>query len=195
MGRELGIHRIDFMKDGTAVVRSSDYNLCGRTDFTGKIAQLFCNFKDKEICYLLIDDRSESMDESHETDDIRTVHVEVEDHNWIDNDFDMDYAFVDRNVIQDIVNEHMDEDNKLLGMMYDKLEDARVARQHSATLEVFEDFSDLINGLNSYISNFDKEAENYIDEILKIEDDIARTRWSHSADAIAKSYVLLTYSE
>lgn len=191
MGRELGIHRIDFLKDGTAVVRHSDYNLCGRTDFTGDITRLFYNFDNKEICYLLISKEHRKPNDPYYIEDTKTIHVKVEDNYWDEQEFDMDYGFVYREVIQEIVNENMGKDERLLGEVCAKLEDARKARQHSANLEVFENFSDLIEDLNSYILDFNKEAEDYISEIIEIEDDIKHK----SSDDIIDSYVLLTYSE
>ena len=76
MGRELGIHIIDFLKDGTTVVRHSDYNLCGRTEFTTEIANLFYNF-DEEICYLILD--KDDVANPVKYKDIYHVHVKVED--------------------------------------------------------------------------------------------------------------------
>lgn len=197
MGRDLGIHRIDFLKDGTAVIRRSDYNLCGRTDFTGDIASLFYVFDKKEICYLIIENEEKDSKDHYSTKETRTVHVKVEDNYWDDSEFDMDYGFVSRETIQEIVDENMEKDERLYNSARARIEDARIARQRSSNLKIFEEFSAYIEELNSYIENFNKEAEDYILEILKIEREIKYKECdaSDSSEDIVQSYVLLTYSE
>lgn len=195
MGRELGIHRIDFLKDGTAVVRHSDYNLCGRTEFTGQITNMFYNF-DKEICYLILETKDDNVNPVIYKDTYQ-VHVKVEDDYWSDKEFDMDYSYVRRSRVKDICDECMEEDNNELDREYAILEDARHARSNTRTVKDFQEFSDLIDELQEHINRFNKEAEGYYDEICRIERQIRQESWPYPVptDDVEHSYVLLTYSE
>ena len=167
MGRELGIHRIDFLEDGTAVVRHSDYNLCGRTEFTKRIADLFYNF-DKEICYLILEHKDDNLNTVKYIDTYK-VHVKVEDDYWSEKEFDMDYSYVRRSSVREICNECVKEDNRELDREYAILEDARCARRNTRTVRDFQEFSDLIDEIQNHINNFRKEAEDYRDEIGRVE--------------------------
>ena len=194
MGRELGIHRIDFLKDGTAVVRHSDYNLCGRTDFTGQITDMFYNF-DKEICYLLLETKDDDVNPVKYIDTYK-VHVKVEDDYWSEKEFDMDYSYARRSRVREICNECMAEDDKELAREQAMLEDARIARQHTTTLKDFTDFSELIDSLQEHYNDYRKEAYDYAQEILRVERMINQEAWPKPApEDVEHSYVLLTYSE
>lgn len=188
MGRELGIHRIDFLKDGTAIVRHSDYNLCGRTEFTGQITSMFYGF-DKEICYLILDKDDNTNPVKYK--DTYQVHVKVEDDYWDEKEFDMDYSYVRRSRVREICNECRAEDDKELAREQAMLEDARIARQHTTTLKDFEDFSELIDDLTDHFDSYCEEAKDYWNEIIGTETNISL----HQTEEVEHSYVLLTYSE
>ena len=191
MGRELGIHRIDFLEDGTAIIRHSDYNLCGRTDFTGDITNLFYHH-DKELCYLIVKPES---GKNYFIDEIKTIHVKVEDPYWDSNEFDMDYGFVYRYVIQEIVDENIEKDNHELEREHKMLADARVARRRAANVEIFNDFSTLIDDLQEHIYDYNEEAKGYITEIKRIEETLHLINDSSEEPSVVESYILLTYSE
>lgn len=195
MGRDLGINRIDFLKDGTAVIRHSDYNLCGRTDFTGDIANLFY-LSDKSVYYLLVarDDMPDILN------NVYTVHVKVEDEFWADEEFDMKYAFVNRTRIKEICDENVTKDDRELEREKSMLEDARIARQHTTTLKDFENFTEFIDNLLNHLNNYYEEAKGYWNEFRKIEKTICdgNNAWGLAKDAskdVAQSWILLTYSE
>lgn len=196
MGRELGINRIDFLKDGTAVIRHSDYNLCGRTDFTGDISNLFY-LPEKSVQFLLV--ARDDMPDKDILDKVHTVHVKVEDDYWDEKEFDMEYAFVNRARIIEICNENAANDDKELEREMAMLEDARIARQHTTTLKDFEDFSELIDSLQEHYDSYSKEARNYWDEFTKIERTLGGQKaWGLVEDApedVAQSWIVLTYSE
>ena len=196
MGRELGINRIDFLKDGGAVIRHSDYNLCGRTDFTGDITSLFYE-PEKPVCYLLI--AMDDMPDKSILSKVHEVHVTVEDDYWDEKEFDIEYAYVNRARIKEICDINAEKDDRELEREGAMLEDARIARQHTTTLEEFEKFSEFIDSLFNHYSNYCGEARDYWKEIEKIEKTFDhRKAWGLAKDApedVAESWILLVYSE
>ena len=194
MGRELGINRIDFLKDGTAVIRHSDYNLCGRTDFTGDITSLFYE-PEPSVCYLILVDYSDN--------DVLTkvdkVHVTVEDDYWDEKEFDIEYSTVHRDRVFEICKKHIDEDLKELEREKSILEDAREARRNTTTIKDFIDFSDFIDKLQEHCDEYNEEAKGYWNEIEKIEKTFggskARGIAEDASEDVAQSWILLTYSE
>jgi len=192
MGRELGIHRIDFLKDGSAIIRHSDFNLCGRTEFTNSITQLFYN-AEPQVDYLIIRPKGYS-NENKELEKVNKVHVAVEDNYWDEKEFDMEYSIVSRETINDICNEHIDKDNNELERERAMIEDARIARQHTTNLKDFEDFSNLIDDLIEHYNNYSREAEDYLNAIKGIEINFTYNS-SIVKEEVVESYILLTYSE
>ena len=188
MGRELGIHRIDFLEDGTAVIRHSNFNLCGRTDFTNDITHTFYYTGSKPVSYLIISDDKVIHDVGP-----LSVKVTVEDDYWSEKEFIMDYEFVERERIQDICNEHIYKDERELYRERAMLEDARSARKHTTNLSDFNNFSELIDSLEDHIIEYRKEASDYLTKIMDIEDSMGYI--DVGKPEITKSYVLLTYSE
>lgn len=194
MGRELGIYRIDFLKSGTAIIKHSDYNLCGRTEFTRDIANLF-SLAEKPVYYLLV-----ARDITTNIPNIvHTVHVRDENEYCSEKEFDIEYAFVDRERIKEICYKNMAKDDIELEREQAMLEDARIARQHSITLNEFEKFSDFIDKLSNYFNNYCEEAKDYWNEFREVENTIQQIEVEGTADNnledIDQSLVLLTYSE
>lgn len=196
MGRELGINRIDFLKDGTAVIRHSDYNLCGRTDFTGDISNLFY-LPEKSVQFLLV--AADDYPDADELTKIDKVHVKVEDDYWDEKEFDLEYAMVHRSRIKEICDERAEEDDRELARELAMMEDARIARQHATTLKDFEDFSELLDTLQEHYNSYNEEARDYWNEFRKIENTLGgRKAWGLADNApedVAQSWILLTYSE
>jgi len=198
MGREIMLNRIDFLKDGTAIIRDSDFVLCGRTEFTNSLANLFyvAGMEDdnKYLYYLVLkEETNENKDEDfNDFHRIKTVHVKLECSYWEEKELDIDYAFEDRKLIQSIVNESMSKDADILNEMQEDLEDARIARQHSQSPEMFGEFSDLIRDLHDDINDFDAKAERFITEIMRIEQDIKYSKYNPN---IKESFVLIELSE
>lgn len=196
MSRELGINRIDFLKDGTAVIRHSDFNLCGRTDFTNDITELFYNYE-PSVDYLLV--ARDDMLDKNILDKVHKVHVKVEDDYWDEKEFDIEYAFVNRARIKEICDVNIAKDDRELEREKYILEDARIARQHTTTLEEFENFSEFIDKLLIHFNNYHEDARDYWNEFIKIENTLGgRKTWGIADDAsedVAQSWILLTYSE
>lgn len=193
MGRELGIYRIDFLNDNTAIIRHSNYNLCGRTDFTHDISNLFLFYgQDTFVNYLIIKPDTEK---NYSSDELKTIHVAVEDDFWDEKEFDLTYGFVHRSTIQEIVDENRQNDELELKRDYRILSDARFARRRSVNIDVFNDFSDLIDEVTEHINNFYSEANSYITEIEKLEQTLNKGDNSSSDPSIVESGILLTYSE
>lgn len=194
MGRELGIYRIDFLKSGTAIIKHSDYNLCGRTEFTGDIANLFF-LPEKPVYYLLVarDNRADILNNVH------TVRIKDENEYYSEKEFDIEYAFVDRERIKEICYKNMTKDDIELEREQAMLEDARIARQHSITLNEFEKFSDFIDELSNHFNNYCEEAKDYWNEFREVENTIDQTKYqgieSNTSEDVEQSFVLLTYSE
>ena len=86
----------------------------------------------------------------------------------------------------------MHEDAIILNELQESLEDARIARQHSQSFEVFEEFSDLIRNLHESIDDFDAKADRFITEIMRIEQDIKYSKYDPN---IKESFVLIGLSE
>lgn len=194
MGRELGINRIDFLKNGTAVIRHSDYNLCGRTDFTGDIANLF--YRTEPSVQFLLVARYNTTDILN---NVHTVHVKDENEYCSEKEFDIEYAFVDRERIKEICCNNMAKDDIELEREQAMLEDARIARQHSITLNEFEKFSDFIDELSNHFNNYCEEAKDYWNQFREVEDTIQQIEVQGTEDDnledIDQSLILLTYSE
>lgn len=202
MGRELQVYRMDFLKDGTAIIRANDYNLCGRTEFTNEIASQFYGF-DKSISALLIaPERFEHCYKDGKLvynwelfSTVKTVHVKVEDDCWDEKEFDLDYSFVKASNIKDIINECQKEDDMEYQRELNVLEDARLARQHTTTLKDFNDFSELIDKLTNHMKRTCfTEAIDYGKEIARISTNIEQA-WDNMPEGIVESYVLLYLSE
>lgn len=194
MGRELGIYRIDFLKSGTAIIKHSDYNLCGRTEFTRDIANLF-SLPEKPVYYLLV-----ARDITTNIPNIvHTVRVKDENEYCTEKEFDIEYAFVDRERIKEICYKNMAKDDIELEREQAMLEDARIARQHSITLKEFENFSDFIDKLSNHFNNYCEEAKDYWNEFREVENTIQQIEVQGTEDDnledIDQSLVLLTYSE
>ena len=192
MGRELGINRIDFLKDGTAVIRHSDYNLCGRTDFTEDIASLFYR-TEPSVQFLIV--VADDYPDADELTNIDKVHVTVEDDYWDDKEFDLEYSMVHRSRITEICSENILKDDRELEREEAMLEDARIARQYTTTLKDFENFSYFIDNLLNHLNNYDEEAKDYLKEFIDIEQTLSRDEAQGLTEDVAQSYILLTYSE
>ena len=194
MGRELGIYRIDFLKSGAAIIKHSDYNLCGRTEFTGDIANLF-SLSEKPVYYLLV-----TRDITTNIPNIvHTVNVKDENEYCSEKEFDIEYAFVDRERIKEICYKNMAKDDIELEREQAMLEDARIARQHSITLKEFENFTDFIDKLSNHFNNYCEEAKDYWNEFREVENTIDQTKYqeieNNTLEDVEQSLVLLTYSE
>ena len=194
MGRELGIYRIDFLKSGTAIIKHSDYYLCGRTEFTRDIANLFY-LPEKPVYYLLVT-RDTTADIPNK---VHTVHVKDENEYCSEKEFDIEYAFVNRERIKEICYENMAKDDTELEREQAMLEDARIARQHSITLKEFENFSDFIDNLSQHLNNYCEEAKDYWNEFREVENTIDQTKYqgieNNTLEDVEQSFILLTYSE
>ena len=182
MGRELGMNRIDFLRDGGAIIRHNNSNFCGRTEFTNDIASLFYN---REVYYLVIDTKESLQDEPFK------CHVTVEDDYWSEKEFDIEYNFVDRDDVFRILEHHIDADERELLRERAMIEDAREARCHTTNLKDFKEFSEFIDNLVEHHDTFNETAKDYEFDIEAIEDDID----NHGYTDIIGSYVLLTLSE
>lgn len=198
MGREIMLNRIDFLNDGTAIVRDNDFVLCGRTEFTNSLANLFyvASMKDddRDIYYLILKEETEENKDKDFNDfhRIKTIHIKSECKYCEEKELDIDYAFEDRKLIQSIANESMHEDELIMNAMQEDLEDARIARQHSQSLEIFGEFSHLIRDLYDEINDFDAKADRFIEEIIRIEQDIKYSKYDPN---IKESFVLIELSE
>ena len=194
MGREIGLNRIDFYDDGSkAIVRDDDYSICGRTDFTSDIAGLFYNAAEKNIYFLVVSyDRDEI-----ETNRIYLTQVEVEDKYWCDKEFEMQWAYVDKALLQEIINSHMIKDKTELYRERTMLDDARIARQNCTNLKDFTDFCDFIDNLQKHLNEYFEEAANFNKGLQRIEDKIKNDRWTETTqpNKITRSAVLISLSE
>lgn len=175
MGRELSINRLDFKKDGTVVIRESgDRYLCGRNDFTNAISNCFYNNK---VDYLVIN-YPKKKDK---------IHVKCEDSGWSDKEFDLEFASVDKAVIDEICSEYIQKDNVELERERSMLADAKAARRNTATIKDFSEFSDLIDELQEHIDSYCEHAKLYADYIRSL-------NMAHDSKTEA-TYILLTLSE
>ena len=175
MGRELVINRLDIKKDGTAVIRESgDRYICGRNDFTNAIAQLFYN---RKVEYLVIDYHKEKD----------KLHVKCEDSAFDEKEFDLEFASIDKNTIDGICAEYIEEDNTELERENAMLNDAYCARRNTRTVKDFQEFSELIDELQAHIDSYCEHAKLYADYI--------RTLDLSLDDKTESSYILLTLSE
>ena len=175
MGRELVINRLDIKKDGTAVIRESgDRYICGRNDFTNAIAQLFYN---RKVEYLVIDYPKEKD----------KLHVKCEDSAFVEKEFDLEFASIDKNTVDGICAEYIEEDNTELERENAMLNDAYCARRNTRTVKDFQEFSDLIDELQAHIDGYCEHAKLYADYI--------RTLNMAHDDKTKSSYILLTLSE
>ena len=175
MGRELSINRLDIKKDGTAIIRESgDRFICGRNDFTNAIAQLFYG---RKVEYLVID-YPKGKDR---------LHVKCEDQAWSENEFDLELASIDKNTIDRICSEYIEEDNVELKRENDMLDDAKAARRNTRTVKDFQEFSDLIDSLQEHIDSYCEHAKLYAGYIRSL-------NMAHDAKTEA-TYILLTLSE
>ena len=175
MGRELVINRLDIKKDGTTVIRESgDRYICGRNDFTNAIAQLFYN---RKVEYLVIDYHKEKD----------KLHVKCEDSAFDEKEFDLEFASIDKNTIDGICTEYIEEDNIELERENAMLNDAYCARRNTRTVKDFQEFSELIDELQAHIDSYCEHAKLYADYI--------RTLNIAHDDKTKSSYILLTLSE
>ena len=175
MGRELIVNRLDIKKDGTAVIRESgDRYICGRNDFTNAIAQLFYN---RKVEYLVIDYHKEKD----------KLHVKCEDSAFDEKEFDLEFASIDKNTIDGICAEYIEEDNTELERENAMLNDAYCARRNARTVKDFQEFSELIDELQVHIGGYCEHAKLYADCI--------RTLNMAHDDKTKSSYILLTLSE
>lgn len=175
MGRELVINRLDIKKDGTAIIRESgDRYICGRNDFTNTIAQLFYN---RKVEYLVIDYLKEKD----------KLHVKCEDSAFEEKEFDLEFASIDKNIIDEICAEYIEKDNTELERENAMLNDAYCARRNTRTVKDFQEFSDLIDELQAHIDSYCEHAKLYADYI--------RTLNMAHDDKTKSSYILLTLSE
>ena len=175
MGRELIINRLDIKKDGTAIIRESgDRYICGRNDFTNAIAQLFYNEK---VEYLVIDYPKEKD----------KLHVKCEDSAFEEKEFDLEFASIDKNIIDEICTEYIEEDNTELERENAMLNDAYCARRNTRTVKDFQEFSDLIDELQAHIDSYCEHAKLYAGYI--------RTLNMAHDDKTKSSYILLILSE
>ena len=175
MSRELIINRLDIKKDGTAIIRESgDSFICGRNDFTNTIAQLFYNEK---VDYLVID-YPKKKDK---------LHVKCEDSAFEEKEFDLEFASIDKNIIDEICAEYIEKDNTELERENAMLNDAYYARRNARTVKDFQEFSDLIDELQADIDSYCEYAKlysSYINNLGLVNDDKTEV-----------SYILLTLSE
>lgn len=176
MSRELIINRLDIKKDGTAIIRESgDSFICGRNDFTNAIAQLFYNEK---VEYLVIDYPKEIATK---------LHVKCEDSAFEEKEFDLEFASIDKNTIDEICAKYIEEDNTELERENTMLNDAYCARRNAITVKDFQEFSDLIDELQANIDSYCEYAKtysSYINNLNLVHDDKTKS-----------SYILLTLSE
>ena len=176
MSRELIINRLDIKKDGAAIIRESgDRYICGRNDFTNAIAQLFYN---RKVDYLVIDYPKERA---------TNLHVKCEDSAFEEKEFDLEFAPIDKNTIDEICTEYIEEDNTELERENAMLNDAYCARRNTRTVKDFQEFSDLIDELQANIDSYCEYAKvysSYINNLSLVNDDQTET-----------SYILLTLSE
>ena len=176
MSRELIINRLDIKKDGTAIIRESGDNfICGRNDFTNAIAQLFYT---RKVDYLVIDYPKERA---------TNLHVKCEDSAFEEKEFDLEFASIDKNIIDEICAEYIEKDNTELERENAMLNDAYCARRNAKTVKDFQEFSDLIDELQADIDSYCEYAKSYssyINNLSLVHDDKTET-----------SYILLTLSE
>lgn len=181
MGRELIVHRIDFMNNGDIIIREcKDDYICGRTDFTGDIASLFYN---RKTSHIILD---------YDGPTPAKIHVKTEDDGWDEKEFDLEFDEAKLSYVFEICDEHIEKENKELAREQAMMEDARIARQHTRTLQDFQDFSELLDELQDHYDRFCKEArlfKNYIEKIYK---DINS---QDTQNEIERSYILLVLSE
>lgn len=175
MGRELIINRLDIKKDGTAIIRESgDRYICGRNDFTNAIAQLFYN---RKVEYLVIDYHKEKD----------KLHVKCEDSAFEEKEFDLEFASIDKKIIDEICADYIEKDNTELERENAMLNDAYCARRNTRTVKDFQEFSELIDELQAHIDSYCEHAKLYADYI--------RTLNIAHDDKTKSSYILLTLSE
>ncbi len=191
MGRELSINRIDFMKDGTAIVRKNDFYICGRTEFTGRISNLFYR-PDKGVQFLVVTITETAM---KDLDKVNTIHATMEDDSWGEREFDMEFAYINPDLVMDICRDCITADNRELKREADMLSDARVARRNTNCIKEFENFSDLIDELEEHYNNFSQEAKEYLSAYNTVEADCKYTSGDNKMDEVDHSAILLTYSE
>ena len=175
MSRELIINRLDIKKDGTAIIRESGDNfICGRNDFTNTIAQLFYT---RKVDYLVIDYPNKKD----------KLHVKCEDSAFEEKEFDLEFASIDKKIIDEICAEYIEKDNTELERENAMLNDAYCARRNARTVKDFQEFSDLIDELQADIDSYCEYAKlysSYINNLSMVHDDKTET-----------SYILLTLSE
>lgn len=175
MSRELIINRLDVKKDGTAVIRESgDHFICGRTNFTNEIAQLFY---DRKAECLVVDYPKESG----------KLRVECEDPAWSEREFDLEFAAVDKAAVDKICADGIEEDDAELERENAMLNDACIARRNARTVKDFREFSELIDELREHIGGYREQAKLYADYMRTL--DLSRD------DKTESSYILLTLSE
>lgn len=179
MGRELMVDRIDFMKDGTIIIRNCpDYYICGRTDFTNAIASLFYN---PNVESLIVD-----YDGSLNEEGTDTIHVFSEA--WDEKEFDLKIGSVDLDKVKNICEEYKEKDDEEIERCNEMLDDAREARRHAQTRESFEDLSTLVDDLKEHLNSYFEEAKAY----WKYIDDL---NLCYDEDTTEKTFILLTLSE
>lgn len=192
MGRELGINRIDFLDNGKAIIRHSDFNLCGRTDFTNAITNLFYG-RDKNLNYLIV---KLEKGKQYFIDEIKKVEVETEDDYWEDKTFEMEYSFVYESVLQEILDDHMKKDEQELERERIMMADARAARVRALNVNIFNDFSDLIDQLQEHINDYDEEAKAYNEAFKEVKESLSKPGKDGDGEPkVISSHVLLVYSE
>ena len=175
MGRELSVNRLDIMKNGTVVIRDSgDRFICGRNDFTNALSTCFYN---RDVTYLIID-YPETKGK---------LSVKCEDSAWDEKEFELEFASINKNVVDDICAEYIKEDNIELEREHRMLEDAHCARQNTRTVKDFQEFSDLIDSLQEHIDSYCEHAKLYADYIRTL-------NLAHNEKTTA-TYILLTLSE
>lgn len=183
MGRELILNRIDFLKNKDIIIRDyDDTYICGRTDFTNRLAGLF--YSDK-VDYLIVDYDLSPIDGKEK------IHVKTEDKYWDEKEFDMEFGYVKLKTLLEICDEGIEKDNKEIYREQSMMEDARAARKNVKTIEQFEKFSDLIDELQDHIDSYFEEAKTFKKDIYKILNDISL----QNNEEIEKSYLLFILSE
>ena len=113
--------------------------------------------------------------------------ISIEDSAFDEKEFDLEFASIDKNIIDDICAEYIEKDNTELERENAMLNDAYYARRNARTVKDFQEFSDLIDELQADIDSYCEYAKlysSYINNLSMVHDDQTET-----------SYILLTLSE
>ena len=160
MGRELSISRLDITKDGAVITDFDNTFICGRTDFTDAIAHKFYYGAEKPVSFIVLDYADDS-----ESKEVYNKHVKTSSDVWNEKEFDMLFASASFKSILDICDEYIEKDNKELDRDKLIIEDARKARSRALNVNIFSEFSDLIDSCQDHIDNYCEDAKLFKDYI------------------------------